>query len=503
MARRVQRIQLRRGTASEWASANPTLAAGEPAFDTTGSVYKVGDGVTPWNSLVGLPLDPEALADLAAFTGRYGSDAEPMTTAFGPAPEVLLQDMRRAKGGVIGVGTRTPVALRFDDYEDQFGASLYPLLLARGLPFSRAQISEPIGRAIAGPCNTTTWADIVGWTRNGGEIWNHSATHGPAYPTVLTTDEIVAEVVTSGADIVTATSGAVKVQGFVKPGLQEPADTGPYGSALLDVSDYYTSEVGRLIVQNYALSQAYGGSAFRTIPSPQFHGGNHFTLGEGTLNLANAQANLNRAIERGWGIEFMAHAADIMAGAVMGLADFTTFLDYIVTKWNAGLIEVVTPSGLLFTDKSDQRLDLIKTPDFHGLATSSALWEGSSWTAGQTIETNWATGEQFMRIPNSTGYQSYQQARDLQDLGVGGEAFLVEGVCRSNGAGTTTATLTVTDSDDNSRLNITKTFAGITTAWTKVRLAFTLHPDTDKIVTRIARSAGDGVDWNELHVWKV
>ncbi len=42
---------LRRGTTAEWTSANPVLASGELALDTSQSKFKIGDGVTPWNSL--------------------------------------------------------------------------------------------------------------------------------------------------------------------------------------------------------------------------------------------------------------------------------------------------------------------------------------------------------------------------------------------------------------------------------------------------------------------
>lgn len=44
-------IQLRRGTAAQWTSANPTLAAGEAGFETDTGRLKIGDGVTAWSSL--------------------------------------------------------------------------------------------------------------------------------------------------------------------------------------------------------------------------------------------------------------------------------------------------------------------------------------------------------------------------------------------------------------------------------------------------------------------
>ena len=45
------RIQLRRGTSSQWDTANPTLAAGEIGIETDTNTFKFGDGVTAWNDL--------------------------------------------------------------------------------------------------------------------------------------------------------------------------------------------------------------------------------------------------------------------------------------------------------------------------------------------------------------------------------------------------------------------------------------------------------------------
>ena len=44
-------IQFRRGTASEWTSANPTLSAGEVGFETDTNKFKLGTGSTAWTSL--------------------------------------------------------------------------------------------------------------------------------------------------------------------------------------------------------------------------------------------------------------------------------------------------------------------------------------------------------------------------------------------------------------------------------------------------------------------
>lgn len=44
-------IQVKRGTAAAWTSANTVLAAGEVAFETDTKKIKIGDGSTAWNSL--------------------------------------------------------------------------------------------------------------------------------------------------------------------------------------------------------------------------------------------------------------------------------------------------------------------------------------------------------------------------------------------------------------------------------------------------------------------
>ena len=44
-------IQYRRGTAAEWTAANPTLALGEPGYETDTAKFKVGTGAAAWTAL--------------------------------------------------------------------------------------------------------------------------------------------------------------------------------------------------------------------------------------------------------------------------------------------------------------------------------------------------------------------------------------------------------------------------------------------------------------------
>lgn len=47
----IAQILLRRGTAAEWAAANPVLALGEPGWDSTNDRFKVGNGHAAWDAL--------------------------------------------------------------------------------------------------------------------------------------------------------------------------------------------------------------------------------------------------------------------------------------------------------------------------------------------------------------------------------------------------------------------------------------------------------------------
>jgi hypothetical protein len=67
----VTQIQLRRGTAAQWTSANPTLAAGEFGFETDTNKLKCGNGSTAWTSLAYISNDGD-ITGVTAGTGLTG-----------------------------------------------------------------------------------------------------------------------------------------------------------------------------------------------------------------------------------------------------------------------------------------------------------------------------------------------------------------------------------------------------------------------------------------------
>src|ERR1700691_2105432 len=73
-------LKWRRDTAANWTSNNPTLAQGEPGFETDTGAYKIGNGTTAWSSLAYGAFSSAPIA--ALFTDQV-SGTDPSAPASG------------------------------------------------------------------------------------------------------------------------------------------------------------------------------------------------------------------------------------------------------------------------------------------------------------------------------------------------------------------------------------------------------------------------------------
>ena len=81
-------IQIKRGTASAWTSANTVLAAGEVGFETDTKKMKVGDGSTAWTSLTYTVTDGDITAVTAGTGLSGGGNSGALTIAIDTATTV-------------------------------------------------------------------------------------------------------------------------------------------------------------------------------------------------------------------------------------------------------------------------------------------------------------------------------------------------------------------------------------------------------------------------------
>jgi hypothetical protein len=87
-----QQIILRSDTTANWASANPVLAKAEIGYDETLNYFKIGDGVTPWNSLSFTNI-PNAQAKTSTLTP---------TVSLTESSQVAIGDNNRIGRGLFG-----------------------------------------------------------------------------------------------------------------------------------------------------------------------------------------------------------------------------------------------------------------------------------------------------------------------------------------------------------------------------------------------------------------
>ena len=104
------KIQLRRDTAADWTSANPTLAAGEFGYESDTTKFKIGDGSTAWNSLayktgegIKVVADDSATITVAEAGTLYVQGGTNVTTATDSAGVLTIN----ASADVTGSSTTT------------------------------------------------------------------------------------------------------------------------------------------------------------------------------------------------------------------------------------------------------------------------------------------------------------------------------------------------------------------------------------------------------------
>jgi hypothetical protein len=132
-------IQIRRDTAANWTSANPTLAQGEMGYETDTGKLKFGDGSTAWTGLSYYSAGTEFL-----------SDTNPVISA-----GTLTEDVYTISGTSVALepdngSVQTHTLSGTTTYTDGFSAGQAITLMVDD-----------------GSANTITWPTIT-WVNNGG-----------------------------------------------------------------------------------------------------------------------------------------------------------------------------------------------------------------------------------------------------------------------------------------------------------------------------------------------
>ena len=148
-------IQLRRDTAANWASANPTLALGEFGLETDTMLYKIGDGATAWNSQSYAELSGTDKFTINEQTGTaytlVGSDAGKLIKMTNAAANTLTVPPNSSVAFDIGVTINVV----------NYGAGQTTLTAGAGVTIysynSALGITGQYGQAVLTKCDTELW----------------------------------------------------------------------------------------------------------------------------------------------------------------------------------------------------------------------------------------------------------------------------------------------------------------------------------------------------------
>ena len=112
------RIQIRRGTAAQWTSANPTLAAGEMGVESDTRKTKIGTGSTAWTSLAYANVVPSdltnTLSDYLEVADRGVANGVASLDAAGQVPINQLGNVIDAAPGVLDTLNELAAAINDD-----------------------------------------------------------------------------------------------------------------------------------------------------------------------------------------------------------------------------------------------------------------------------------------------------------------------------------------------------------------------------------------------------
>jgi hypothetical protein len=162
------RIQLKRGTASQWTAANTVLFTGEIGYETDTAKFKIGDGSTAWNSLgysnanLG-SASLDALSDVTITSAANGDFLRWNGSAW-------INDAVNLATDTIGSYVESLVAGTNIAITNNSGEGATPTISVSGSVSSVDSISSPDFIQFDTTANTTPVTGLLGWDSTQGTL---------------------------------------------------------------------------------------------------------------------------------------------------------------------------------------------------------------------------------------------------------------------------------------------------------------------------------------------
>lgn len=314
--------------------------------------------------------------EVGAPTGGSTSSSEPSTKR-----EVTLQRSKVRHGGVVGTANKATVGLSFDHGFSNFRDHILPVVTNLALPCAVAINTTGLN---TGESAGVTISTIEEWVKqNGIEPANHARSHNDAVGEFAVRDTVV-----GALNIIKAGLPEFDVDLFIMPGVSGTKYDG-FESGV-DPEKWNSHYAGRIIMDNHAVitsaMRGWGGASQGNIVGID-------RMGFDTASwAAEVERQVDRTILNKGHLEIFMHPSFI--GGQITAARVTQVLEYLATKRDAGVLEVLTPSAAAWANPdSSRRFDLLA-----GVTPSAGVY-----TLTLTNELEWACGSQWMiEAPSSS-----------------------------------------------------------------------------------------------------
>lgn len=353
----------------------------------------------------------------------------------------------------------TATSLRFDDGTTTDYSVVFPELRSRNLVAGFAIVEQYIGAD-----GRLAHDHILEMQAHGMEIMHHTKRH--LTTTYLPIDEFLEETYYS---LQRLRAAGYNIQTLVQPGSWR-------GELAFDDQDKMNSMRGRVIRQSYVAFEGYVGYSYPHPVPPSIYWGRNHISGD-NMDFTSLKTAVDATIRNGGAAEVLFHSINIGKSGYISLEDFRSFLDYLVEKQSAGILRVVTPTGMNFCLRGDD-INLLHDPGFE---LSSPAWRLNT---GATIQHNGGRSGACCLVPYA-GYVS----QSILPLGARSFAHQVYAAAPSS-----SATARIVVRDDTNNVNIVDTGKiTVTTEWTAISLVFGVRSDTKVVSIRhqVYDSTGD------------
>ena len=427
-----------------WIENYRSAAAGAPRI-----FYRATEALGPVRFSAWVPLTGEdlrtALTALEQRVSALEAGSGTATTDYGLRHQMMQDVHRRRRGGTIGTSGRAPVAIRLDHGFAKFQPIL-DLLNAYSLPATLACFAHQFDAEGAQHTlnNGWTWAMIQDAALDHGlEVANHSSTHYDATTLADLHDEIV-----QGRDDLRAHLPRLAVDGWITPGVGGTGYMDGWNTTP-DLEKWATTPAGRMVLAHHAWAEGYTPGELHVLDGTIRAGRHSWTIDAAT-RAAQVESLIARAVATQTGINFMIHPANVGNLDMLDLTRLEEIFAHLAAERDAGRIEILTLGGWMMADtRSAYRLNIAHDLTEWNLGTATVNAEGIA-----TI-----TGAQISDSISLTNAEQYK-----------GGVF--EAVVEIRSSGTSTPTLTVTDSSGAVSATCTGTLP--VNEWQTIRRPFTI-----------------------------